>query len=107
MAVRPNGRRNTHEAIFATAKRWSPQQERQKRTGFIGSAHHFFPIPALPLAGNDQWRLDFREWASVNLRLLDFSVFNGSGAVKLNVTAEPPVFLVRRRNVCKLKKAES
>ena len=94
MAVRPDGRRNTHEAIFARAKKWSPEQERQKKNGFIGSAHHFFQIPALPIAGNDQWRLDFREWASVNLRLLDFSVFSGTGVVTLNVTVEPPVFLL-------------
>ena len=94
MAVRPDGHRNTHEAIFARAKKWSPEQERQRRTGFIGSAHHFFPIPALPIGGNDQWRLDFRKWASVNLRLLDFSVFSGTGVVTLNVTVEPPVFLL-------------
>jgi len=48
----------------------------------------------LPIAGNDQWRLDFRKWASVNLRLLDFSVFSGTGAVRLDVTVEPPVFLL-------------
>ena len=94
MAVRPNGRRKTHEAIFARAKKWRPEQERRKRTGFIGSAHHFFPIPSLPIVGKDRWRLDFREWASVNLRLLDFSVFSGTGAVRLDVTVEPPVFLL-------------
>jgi len=30
----------------------------------------------------------------VNLRLLDFSVFSGTGAVRLDVTVEPPVFLL-------------
>ena len=94
MAVRPDGRRKTHEAIFARAEKWSPERKQRKRTGVIGSAHHVFPIPSLPMAGKDQWRLDFRQWASVNLRLLDFSVFSGTGAVRLDLTVEPPVFLL-------------
>lgn len=93
MAVRQNGFRNTHEAIFAKAEKWNPEQARQN--GIIGSAHHFFPIPALPIAGNDhQWRLDLRTWSSVNLRLLDFSVFSGTGEVRLDLSVEPPVFLL-------------
>ena len=94
LAVRQTGERHTHEAIFVRAKKWDPAKELEDKRGFIGSAHHFFPIPALPLPGNDYWRLDFRKWASVNLRLLDFSVFSGNGAVRLNVTVDPPVFLL-------------
>ena len=94
MAVRPDGCRNTHEAIFAKAKKWNPEQARQESNGFIGSTHHFFPIPALPIAGSDPWRLDLRRWASVNLRLLDFSVFSGTGEVRLDLLAEPPIFLL-------------
>ena len=94
MAVRPNGCRSTHEAIFAKAKKWNPEQAQQEQNGFIGSAHHFFPIPALPIPGSDQWRLDFRKWASVNLRLLDFSVFSVTGAVRLTLSIEPPVLLL-------------
>ena len=94
MAVRPDGSRNTHEAIFARAEQWNPEQPRQERNGFIGSTHHFFTIPALPIAGNGRWRLDLRRWASVNLRLLDFSVFSGTGAVELDLSAQPPVFLL-------------
>ena len=41
-----------------------------------------------------QWRLDLRTWASVNLRLLDFSVFDGTGEVKLDLSVEPPVSLL-------------
>ena len=92
MAVRPDGYRNTHEAIFAKAEKWNPEQAGQN--GFIGLAHHFFPLPALPVAGTDQWRLDFRRWASVNLRLLDFSVFSDAGDVRLDLSVEPPVFLL-------------
>ena len=83
MVVRPNGRRNTHEAIFAQAEKWKSTQAGQ----------HFFPIPALPVAG-DGWRLDLRRWASVNLRLLDFAVFNGDGEVRLDLATKPPVFLL-------------
>ena len=92
IAVRPDGHRNTYEAIFAKAKKWNPEQAGQN--GFIGSAHHFFPLPALPIRGTDQWRLDFRRWASVNLRLLDFSVFSDAGDVRLDLSVEPPVFLL-------------
>ena len=92
IAVRPDGHRNTYEAIFAKAKKWNPEQAGQN--GFIGSAHHFFPLPALPVRGTAQWRLDFRRWASVNLRLLDFSVFSDAGDVRLDLSVEPPVFLL-------------
>ena len=94
MAVRPDGSRNTHEAIFAKAAKWNPEQAQQESKGFIGSTHYFFPIPALPIAGSDQWRLDLRRWASVNLRLLDFSVFSDTGEVKLDLSAEPPISLL-------------
>ena len=86
MVVRPNGSRNTHEAIFVKAEK--------QRAGTIRSAHCFFSIPALPIAGGDQWRLDLRTWASVNLRLLDFAVFSGSGAVRLDLAVQPPVSLL-------------
>ena len=62
MAVRPSGQRNTHEAIFAKVEKWNPKQAQQKENGFINSAHHFFPIPALPITESDQWRLDLRRW---------------------------------------------
>jgi hypothetical protein len=94
LAVRFTGQRNTHEAIFALAEKWDPAKETQDKRGFIGSAHHFFPLPAMPLPGREHWRLDFRKWASVNLRVLDFAVFSGNGAVRLNTTVEPPVFLL-------------
>ena len=94
MAVRPDGHRNTHEAIFAKAEKWNPEQTRQESNGFIGSTHHFFPIPALPIAESDRWRLDLRRWASVNLRLVDFSVFSGTGEVRLDLSAETPIFLL-------------
>ena len=86
MVVRPNGWRNTHEAIFAKA-------EKCRRRGCGGGTQHCFPIPALPVSG-DGWRLDFRRWASVNLRLLDFAVFSGNGEVRLDLAAKPPVFLL-------------
>ena len=94
MVLRPNGRRNTQEAIFAKAKAWDPEQPTQERNGLIASTHCFFPIPALPIPGSDPWRLDLRSWASVNLRLLDFSVFSGTGEVTLNLMADPPIFLL-------------
>ena len=94
MAVRQDGWRSTHEAIFAKAEKWNPEQAQQKSNGFIGSTHHFFSIPALPIAGSDPWRLDLRGWSSVNLRLLDFSVFSGNGEVKLDLSAKPPIFLL-------------
>jgi hypothetical protein len=83
LAVRKSGERKTHEAIFVRVESWNLEKELEDKRGFIGSAHHFFPIPAAPLQGNDPWRLDFRKWASVNLRLLDFAVFSGNGAVRL------------------------
>ena len=86
MAVRPDGSRNTQEGIFVKAEK--------QRAGTIRSAHCFFPIPALPIAESDQWRLDLRTWASVNLRLLDFSVFSGTGDVSLDLSVEPPVSLL-------------
>ena len=86
MAVRPDGSRNTHEAIFVKAEK--------QRAETIRSAHYFFPVPALPIAESDQWRLDLRTWASVNLRLLDFSVFSGTGDVRLDLSVEPPVSLL-------------
>ena len=86
MLVRPDGWRNTHEAIFAKAVKC-------RRRGCGGGTQHLFPIPALPVSG-DGWRLDLRRWASVNLRLLDFAVFSGNGEVRLDLTAEPPVFLL-------------
>lgn len=94
LAVRRDGHRGTHEATFARVRTWDQAKELEDKRGFIGSAHHFFPIPAMPVNGNDQWRLDFRAWASVNLRLLDFAVFSGNGSVRLNIAVEPPVFLL-------------
>lgn len=94
LAVRTDGHRNTHEAIFVRLKAWDPVKERENKRGYIGSAHHFFPIPAAPLNGTNSWRLDFRKWASVNLRLLDFAVFSGNGALRLDLAVTPPVFLL-------------
>ena len=86
MAVRPDGNRNTHEAIFVKAEKQTAET--------IRSDHYFFPVPALPIAESDQWRLDLRTWASVNLRLLDFSVFSGTGNVTLDLAVDPPVSLL-------------
>ena len=86
LAVRPDGCRNTHEAILVKAEKHKTENAR--------SAHYFFPLPAFPLADTDQWRLDLRAWASVNLRLLDFCVFSGTGDVTLDLTADPPVYLL-------------
>jgi hypothetical protein len=94
LAVRKDGHRNTHEAIFVRVKAWDPVKELENKRAYIGSAHHFFPIPAAPLPGADSWRLDFRKWASVNVRLLDFAVFSGNGALRLDLAIDPPVFLL-------------
>jgi hypothetical protein len=83
LAVRPSSWRGTHEAIFVRVEKRDLEKE---------SYHHL--LPALPLPGVDEWRLDLRKWASVNLRLLDFAVFSANGSVRLNVTVEPPVFLL-------------
>ena len=86
MVVRPDGCRNTHEAIFVKAEKHETEN--------TGSAHYFFPLPSFPITDDDQWRLDLRTWASVNLRLLDFCVFDDTGHVRLHLTAEPPVYLL-------------
>ena len=94
LAVRNGGERKTHEAIFVAIESWEPEKDPQNKRRAVALDHHFFRIPAAPLTGNGPWRLDFRQWASVNLRLLDFAVFSGNGAVRLNVTAQPAPFLL-------------
>ena len=94
LAVRTDGHRNTHESIFVRVKSWDPVKELENKRAYIGSAHHFFPIPAAPLNGTNSWRLDFRKWASVNVRLLDFAVFSGNGALRLDLAVDPPVYLL-------------
>jgi hypothetical protein len=92
MAVRSDGHRNSSEAIFVGAKTWDPEDAEKKPSNRPGA--HYYPIPALPVPGNGPWRLDFRKWSSVNLRVLDFAVFSGSGALRLPFDLEPPVFLL-------------
>lgn len=83
LMVRPTGFRATHEAIFVRVEKHEGESQ----------AFHYL-LQALPLQSVDQWRLDLRKWASVNLRLLDFAVFSANGAVRLNVTVDPPDFLL-------------
>lgn len=83
LMVRPDGFRSTHEALFVRVEKHE------------GESHAFhYLLQALPLPGGDQWRLDLRKWASVNLRLLDFAVFSTNGAVHLHTSVDPPVFLL-------------
>lgn len=76
ISVRAQGTRKFEEAIFVEVIKKAPESSKG------GSAPMMFDIPSFE--GDGVEYLSFRCWGSVNLRCLDFAVFNSSGAVRFD-----------------------
>ncbi len=87
MAVRANGRRGMDEAIFVRLILESATNGEPERD----SPSQRYRLPRFK--DNDAY-LKLTEWCTVNLRCLDFAVFNSNGKVELFADTVEPHFLL-------------